>query len=135
VGPVPDPLLLRKSGNAGDRTRTSLSVARNSAHQTTEAVASVQMSQQNLKQGDEKENYKKICLFQFEDWFTGTRLRGQQRRLLVQNSLRPHQVKSYSTQNPLYAQKNTIFTAIFRYQTLTRVLPAFQTTPRERRKG
>jgi hypothetical protein len=30
VDPVPDPLLLRKSGSAGDRTRTSRSVARNS---------------------------------------------------------------------------------------------------------
>jgi hypothetical protein len=33
---VPNPLLLRKSGNAGNRTRTSGSVARN--HYTTEAV-------------------------------------------------------------------------------------------------
>jgi hypothetical protein len=38
VDPVPDPLLLRKSGSAGNRTRTSGSVARNSDHQTTEAV-------------------------------------------------------------------------------------------------
>jgi hypothetical protein len=30
VHPVPDPLLLRKSGSAGNRTRTSASVARNS---------------------------------------------------------------------------------------------------------
>jgi hypothetical protein len=29
VDPVPDPLLLRKSGSAGNRTRTSGSVARN----------------------------------------------------------------------------------------------------------
>jgi hypothetical protein len=33
-----DPLLLRKSGSAGNRTRTSGSVTRNSDHQTTEAV-------------------------------------------------------------------------------------------------
>jgi hypothetical protein len=32
VNPVPDPLLLRKSGGAGKRTRTSESVARNSDH-------------------------------------------------------------------------------------------------------
>jgi hypothetical protein len=32
VDPVPDPLLLRKSGSAGNLTRTSGSVARNSAH-------------------------------------------------------------------------------------------------------
>jgi hypothetical protein len=32
VDPVPDPLLLRKSGSAGNRTRTSGSVARNSGH-------------------------------------------------------------------------------------------------------
>jgi hypothetical protein len=38
VDPVPDPLLLRKSGIAGNRTQTSASVARNSDHQTTEAV-------------------------------------------------------------------------------------------------
>jgi hypothetical protein len=38
VDPVPDPLLLRKSGSAGNRTRASGSVARNSDHLTTEAV-------------------------------------------------------------------------------------------------
>jgi hypothetical protein len=32
VDPVPDPLLLRKSGSTGNRTRTSGSVARNSDH-------------------------------------------------------------------------------------------------------
>jgi hypothetical protein len=32
VDPVPDPLLLRKSGSAGNRTRTSGFVARNSDH-------------------------------------------------------------------------------------------------------
>jgi hypothetical protein len=39
VDPVPDPLLLRKSGSTGNRTRTSGSVARNSDHWTTEAVS------------------------------------------------------------------------------------------------
>jgi hypothetical protein len=38
VDPVPDPLLLRKSGISGNRTRTSGSVARNFVHKTTEAV-------------------------------------------------------------------------------------------------
>jgi hypothetical protein len=38
VDPVPDPLLLRKSGSVGNRTQTPGSVARNSDHQTTEAV-------------------------------------------------------------------------------------------------
>jgi hypothetical protein len=38
VDPVPDPLLLRKSGSAGNRTRISGSVARNSYHRTTEKV-------------------------------------------------------------------------------------------------
>jgi hypothetical protein len=38
VNPVPDPLLLRKSGSAGNRTWTSGSVARNSDHWTTEAA-------------------------------------------------------------------------------------------------
>jgi hypothetical protein len=32
VDPVPDPLLLRKSGSAGNGTRASGSVARNSDH-------------------------------------------------------------------------------------------------------
>jgi hypothetical protein len=38
VDPAPDPLLLRKSGIAGNRTRNSGSVAKNSDHYTTEAV-------------------------------------------------------------------------------------------------
>jgi hypothetical protein len=38
VDPVSDPLLLRKCGSAGNRTRNSGSVARNSDHWTTEAV-------------------------------------------------------------------------------------------------
>jgi hypothetical protein len=38
VDPIPDPLLLRKSGSAGNRTWTSLSAARNSDHYTAEAV-------------------------------------------------------------------------------------------------
>jgi hypothetical protein len=37
MDPVPDPVLLRKSGNAGNRTRPSGPVARNSDY-TTEAV-------------------------------------------------------------------------------------------------
>jgi hypothetical protein len=40
VDPVPDPLLLRKCGSAGNRTRTSGSVASNSDHDTIEAVHS-----------------------------------------------------------------------------------------------
>jgi hypothetical protein len=32
IDPIPDPLLLRKSGSTGNRTRTSGSVARNSDH-------------------------------------------------------------------------------------------------------
>jgi hypothetical protein len=38
VDPVPDPLLLRNSDSAKNRTRTSGSVASNSDHQTTGAV-------------------------------------------------------------------------------------------------
>jgi hypothetical protein len=38
VDPVPDPLLLRKSASAGNRTRTSGSVTRSPDHQTTEVV-------------------------------------------------------------------------------------------------
>jgi hypothetical protein len=37
VDPVADPLLLRKSGSAGNRTRTVESLAKNSGHYTTEA--------------------------------------------------------------------------------------------------
>jgi hypothetical protein len=40
VDPVPDPVLLRKSCGAENRNLTSGSVARNSEHQTTEAVHS-----------------------------------------------------------------------------------------------
>jgi hypothetical protein len=38
MDPVPDPLLLRKSGSVGNRTRTSWSVTRYSDHKTTETV-------------------------------------------------------------------------------------------------
>jgi hypothetical protein len=38
MDPVPDPLFLRKSGRAGNRTRISGYVARNSDHSTTDAV-------------------------------------------------------------------------------------------------
>jgi hypothetical protein len=40
IDPVPDPLLLRKSGNAGNRTRTSGSVARNSDHRGGRSIFS-----------------------------------------------------------------------------------------------
>jgi hypothetical protein len=40
VDPVPDPLVLGKSGRAGNQTRTSGSVARNPDHYTTEEVLS-----------------------------------------------------------------------------------------------
>jgi hypothetical protein len=49
VGPVPDPLLLRKSGSAGNRIRTSGSVARNTDHQTTEAVGGAQANHEISK--------------------------------------------------------------------------------------
>jgi hypothetical protein len=38
VDSVPEPLLLRKPGSAGNRTRAFESVVRNSTHSTTEAV-------------------------------------------------------------------------------------------------
>jgi hypothetical protein len=40
MDPVPDQLLFRKAGSAGNRTWTSESIARNSDHYTTEAVSS-----------------------------------------------------------------------------------------------
>jgi hypothetical protein len=51
VDPVPDPLLLRKSGSVGNRTRTSESVARNSDHQTTEAVLSSKVTYDKTVRG------------------------------------------------------------------------------------
>jgi hypothetical protein len=48
VDPVPDPLLLRKSGNAGNRTLSSGSVARSSDHLTTEAVLVLTYIEVNL---------------------------------------------------------------------------------------
>jgi hypothetical protein len=47
VDPVPDPLLLRKSGSAGNWTRASGSVARNSSNQTTEAATSLVTNRMN----------------------------------------------------------------------------------------
>jgi hypothetical protein len=44
VDPVADPLLLRKSGSAGNRTLASGSVARNSDHWTTEEVEDMQVA-------------------------------------------------------------------------------------------
>jgi hypothetical protein len=41
VDPIPDPLVLRKSGSTENPTRTSGSIARNSDHYTTEAVGIV----------------------------------------------------------------------------------------------
>jgi hypothetical protein len=49
VDRVPDPLLFRKSGSAGNRTRTSGSVAKNSDYLTTEAVLSLFMLMQNAE--------------------------------------------------------------------------------------
>jgi hypothetical protein len=44
MDPVTDPLLLRKSSSAGNRTRASGSVARNSDHQTTESHVTIKPS-------------------------------------------------------------------------------------------
>jgi hypothetical protein len=48
VDPVPDPLFLRKSGSARNRTRTSGSLARNSEHKTTDSIANFQNIQLKL---------------------------------------------------------------------------------------
>jgi hypothetical protein len=45
VDPVPDPLLLRKSGSIGNRTQNSGSAARNSYHLTTEKVNSERLDE------------------------------------------------------------------------------------------
>jgi hypothetical protein len=48
VDPVPDPLLLRKSGSAGLEPGASGLAARNSDHETTEAVSGTQNTGQKL---------------------------------------------------------------------------------------
>jgi hypothetical protein len=48
VNPLPDPLLLRKSGSAGNRTWTSGSVTRNSDYYTTEAAYKSKDKHNNL---------------------------------------------------------------------------------------
>jgi hypothetical protein len=50
MDPVPDPLLLRKSGSAGNQTRASGSVARNCDYETTEAVGNRPQSSKFWKQ-------------------------------------------------------------------------------------
>jgi hypothetical protein len=49
VDPVPEPLVLRKSGSAGNRIQISGSVARSSDHKTTEAVRLFFVAIQNAK--------------------------------------------------------------------------------------
>jgi hypothetical protein len=49
VDPVPDPLLLRKSGSAGNRNRTSGSVARNYDHKTTQAVYNAELYSEGVQ--------------------------------------------------------------------------------------
>jgi hypothetical protein len=52
VGPVPDPLLLRKSGSARNRTRTYGSVTTNSDHYTTDAVVGLRIKAVKDKKSD-----------------------------------------------------------------------------------
>jgi hypothetical protein len=52
VDPVPDSLLLRKSGSAGNRRQTSGSVARNSEHETTEATILNKFYEEIKRKGD-----------------------------------------------------------------------------------
>jgi hypothetical protein len=70
VDPVPDPLLLRKSGSAGNRTRPSRSVARNFDHYPTEEVFHMSQIIKNCGLRDfvgmilhlQSPSYKKQCL-------------------------------------------------------------------------
>jgi hypothetical protein len=48
VDPIPDPLLLRKSGSAGNKTWATGSVVRNSDHETTEVSAIEVLSRRML---------------------------------------------------------------------------------------
>jgi hypothetical protein len=56
VNPVPDPLLLRKSGSAGNRAWDLWLAAKNSDYKTTEAVGSCSTATKNyiMKNGEEK---------------------------------------------------------------------------------
>jgi hypothetical protein len=56
VDPVPDPLRHRKSGSAGNRTRTFGSVGRNSDHWTTEAAIYAVTALKNVRVADLGEN-------------------------------------------------------------------------------
>jgi hypothetical protein len=49
MDPVPDALLFRKSGSAGNQTRTTGSVARDYNHYTTEAVHGVNMKRKKCE--------------------------------------------------------------------------------------
>jgi hypothetical protein len=60
VDPVPDPLLLTKSGSARNRTRTSGSVAKNSDHLTTEAVIRL-ILEDNMKMGFKVIECEGVC--------------------------------------------------------------------------
>jgi hypothetical protein len=60
VEPVPDPLLLRKSGSAGNRTRISGSVARNPDHQTTEAVP-IRDNSDKIRVGNSCDSHNEVC--------------------------------------------------------------------------
>jgi hypothetical protein len=71
MDPVPDPLLLRKPGSAGNRTRTSGSVARNSDHQTTEAVLKAPCIR-NLFQQDRLSVEASIVMFWGSWWKTSS---------------------------------------------------------------
>jgi hypothetical protein len=56
VDPVPDSLLLRKSGRAGNWTRTPGSVAKDSNHKTTEAVENFVQTVQKSSGEDASQN-------------------------------------------------------------------------------
>jgi hypothetical protein len=62
VDPVQDPLILRKSGTARNRTRTSGSLARNSDHETTEAVNDEGVIKINIHQNHGR------CLAKWMGW-------------------------------------------------------------------
>jgi hypothetical protein len=53
VDPVPDPLLLGKSGGAWNRTPTSRSVPRNSDHYTTDVVMLIMFTFSNYMYGND----------------------------------------------------------------------------------
>jgi hypothetical protein len=67
VHPVPDPLNFFFSVSAGNRTRASGSGAKNSDHETTEAVGVLVEGKENYSQCSSSKNTRGISAFNFNE--------------------------------------------------------------------